>query len=318
MRKVPHVAVVGAGSVGATIVFATLLRGLAERVSLYDINAEKTEAEVLDLRQGLQFVPSANVDGGADIEVCRGADIIVITAGAKQKPGQSRLELAAVNARICRTMVPELLEVAPDAVILMVTNPVDVVTSIAIEAAGLPEGRVFGSGTVLDTSRLRLLLAQRCGVAVQNVHAYIVGEHGDSELALWSSATIGSVPINEWVGFGGTVLSGAERHDLLDEVRTAALKIIAGKGATNWAVGLATTRILEAILRDEQRVLPVTAPIGDFAGINRDICLSIPRVVGKTGVGPPLPTPINDEEREQLVASADAVESVLKSVTAGS
>ncbi|HEY5855973.1 MAG TPA: L-lactate dehydrogenase [Aldersonia sp.] len=316
MRKVPHVAVVGAGSVGATIVFAALLRGLAERVSLYDINAEKTEAEVLDLRQGLQFVPSASIDGGADIEVCRGADIIVITAGAKQKAGQSRLELAAVNARICRTMVPQLLEVAPDAVLLMVTNPVDVVTSVAIEAAGLPEGRVFGSGTVLDSSRLRLLLAQRCGVAVQNVHAYIVGEHGDSELALWSSATIGAVPIKEWVGFGGSALSATERYELLDDVRKAALKIIAGKGATNWAVGLATARILEAILRDENRVLPVTAPIGDFADLDRDVCLSIPRVVGKNGAGPALPTPVDDEEREQLAASAEAVESVLKSVTA--
>ncbi|MBD0322812.1 MAG: L-lactate dehydrogenase [Aldersonia sp.] len=311
-----HVAVVGAGSVGTTIAYTCLLRGLADRLSIYDIAAEKTEAEVLDLRHGLEFVPSASVQGGADVTVCRDADIDVVTAGAKQKPGQSRLDLAATNANICRSMIPQLVEVAPDAVILIVSNPVDVLTAVAIEVAGLPPGRVFGSGTVLDSSRLRVLLAHRCGVAVPNVHAHIVGEHGDSELALWSGATIGGIAIHDWVGADGDVVTNAVRESLVDEVRRAAQRIIAGKGSTNWAVGLAIARIIDAVLHDSHRVLPVSAPMGGFAGISGSVCLSVPRIVGRAGVSAPLPTHIDASERAGLTASANAVGEVLESVSA--
>ncbi len=193
-----HVAIVGAGSVGAAIAYASLIRGVAERISIYDIDAAKARAEVLDLNHGVEFVPEATVDGGDDVGICAGADVVVLTAGAKQKPGQSRLDLAAANVALCRAIVPQLVAHAPDAVILLVTNPVDVLTYEATHIAGLPAGQVFGSGTVLDSSRLRHLLARRCRVAVQNVHAYIAGEHGDSEFALWSSATIGGVPLTAW------------------------------------------------------------------------------------------------------------------------
>src|SRR5919106_1309624 len=192
------IAVVGAGNVGATPAHARPIRGGARTIALYDVDAAKTRAETLDLNHGLQFVPMATVIGSDDIEVCRGADLVVVTAGAKQKPGQTRLELAAANVALCKELVPRLLEVAPDAVLLLVTNPVDVVTYAALRYSGLPPRRVFGSGTVLDSSRLRLLVAEHCGVAVQSVHAYIAGEHGDSEIPLWTSASIGSVPLLGW------------------------------------------------------------------------------------------------------------------------
>ena len=320
-----HVAVVGAGGVGAAVCFAVLTRGVASRISLYDIDGPRAESEVADLSHGLQFVPSATVNGGSDIEVCRGADVVVVTAGAKQKPGQSRMDLAAANATMCRSLVPDLLAVAPHALLLMVTNPVDVVTSVAAQVAELAPGRVFGTGTVLDTSRFRYLLGRRCGVAVQNVHAYIVGEHGDSELALWSSATIGGVPIAEWRGSAGSPLSVDERNALVDEVRTAAHSIIAGKGATTWAIALATARVLEAILRDERRVLPVSAPLTDLAGHplfdvldglpGGTVSLSLPRVVGRDGCGPVLPTPVDCSEREALAASAHQIAVALRAVS---
>src|SRR4051812_11134478 len=176
----PKIAIIGAGSVGATIAYACLIRGVGKSIALYDVNAEKVNAEVLDLNHGLQFVPMATVEGSSDLEICRGASIVVITAGAKQKPGQSRMDLAAANTAICRDLVPKVLAVAPDAILLMVTNPVDVITYVTLKLSGLPRNRVLGSGTVLDSSRFRFLLARRLKVAVQNVHAYIAGEHGDS------------------------------------------------------------------------------------------------------------------------------------------
>src|SRR4051794_5774097 len=182
--RTSKIAIVGAGSVGATIAYACLMRGVGQRIALYDVNRAKVEAEVLDLSHGLQFVPMAGVEGSDDVAVCADADVVVITAGAKQKPGQTRMDLLAANAGIFRSMVPQLQKVAPDALFLVVSNPVDVMTYATLKITSLAKERVIGSGTVLDSSRFRFLIAQRCGVAVQNVHAYIVGEHGDSEIPL--------------------------------------------------------------------------------------------------------------------------------------
>jgi L-lactate dehydrogenase len=303
------IAVVGAGSVGATLAYACLIRGIGRTIALYDVDAAKTRAEVLDLNHGLQFVPMATVIGADDIEVCRGADLVVVTAGAKQKPGQTRLELAEANVTLCRGLVPRLLEVAPDAVLLLVTNPVDVVTYAALKYSGLPSHRVFGSGTVLDSSRLRLLVAQHCGVAVQNVHAYIAGEHGDSEIPLWSSASIGSVPLLGWNVPGRPALDAAAREDIVRRVVGAAAEIIRGKGATNYAVGLAAARIIEAVLHDQRQVLPVSSLLDDVAGIS-DVCLSIPAVVDRSGVDTVLPPPLSEEETAGLRRSADTVRTV--------
>jgi L-lactate dehydrogenase len=300
-----HVAIIGAGGVGAAIAYASLIRGVAERISLYDVNGVKARAEVLDLNHGVEFVPEATVDGGGDLAVCSGADVVVLTAGAKQQPGQPRLELAAANVAMCRELVPGIVAVAPDAILLIVTNPVDVLTFEATRLAGLSPGRVFGSGTVLDSSRLRHLLARRCGVAVQNVHAYIAGEHGDSEFALWSSATIGGVPLTDWELPDRGHLGPDERAALLGEVRGAAYQI--------WAIGLATARILEAVLADERRVMPVTARLDPAQGLG-DVCLSLPRVVSRSGAGAVLPTPMSADETAALATSAQTIRGVVAAV----
>lgn len=300
------ITVVGAGSVGTAIAYASAIQGVADEIALYDVDGAKATAEVLDLRHGLQFVPPVTVDGGDDLDVCRGTDVVVITAGAKQKPGQSRMELAAVNAGITRDLVPSVLDRAPDAVVLFVTNPVDVVTFIGQEVAtrlGVPTGRVIGSGTVLDTSRLRHRLATGLSVAVSSVHATIVGEHGDSEIALWSTANVGGAPLP---------LSQAELDELLDETRNAAYKIIEGKGATNLAIGLSTARILRAIGSDERSVLPISSR-HRFDGVG-DVCLSLPTVVGASGAVAAVDVPLSDRERAGLLASARAVRNAIDAV----
>lgn len=309
----PKISIVGAGSVGATIAYACLIRGAATTVALYDLNPDKTRAEVLDLNQGIQFVPMATVIGSDDIEITANSDLIVVTAGAKQKPGQTRLELAGVNVQMCRTLLPRLVELSPATVVLMVTNPVDVLTYAATMFTGLPPSRVLGSGTVLDTSRLRMLLAQRTGVAVQSVHADIVGEHGDSELPLWSSATIGPMPVAQWVGADGATLDEAFRAEATEQVVRSAEMIIRGKGATNYAIGLATARIVEALLNDEGRILPVSSLMTGQYGIT-DICLSLPTVVGSDGVRTVLTPPLSDDELVALRRSADTVKEVAHSL----
>jgi len=309
----PKVSIIGAGSVGATIAYACLIRGAANTVALHDLSADKVRAEVLDLNQGIQFVPMAQVIGSEDVAVTADSDLVVVTAGAKQKPGQTRLELAGVNVEMCRALLPKLVELSPQATVLMVTNPVDVLTYAATKFTGLPPTRVIGSGTVLDTSRLRILLSQRTGVAVQSVHAYIVGEHGDSELPLWSSASIGPMPVTQWVGADGLALDAAFRADTAEQVVRSAEMIIRGKGATNYAIGLSTARIVEALIKDEGRILPVSSLMDGQYGIT-DTCLSLPTVVGNHGVRSVLTPPLSDDELEALRRSADTVKGVARSL----
>lgn len=221
----PTLAIVGAGSVGATTAYAALISGVARRVVLHDIDAAKLDAEVADIAHGMTFMPTGEITGSDDIEVCR---------------------------------------------YLMVTNPMDVVTYAALRFTGLPPARLFGSGTVLDSARLRHEVASRAGVAVQNVHAYVVGEHGDSEFPLWSSASIGGVPLMQWTRASGR-LGERERAEITDQVVHAAYRIIAGKGATNYAIGVCAARIVQAVLRDERRVMPVSTLVEDYHGVD-DIC----------------------------------------------
>jgi L-lactate dehydrogenase len=310
-RRTTKLAVVGAGSVGATVAYAALMRGVARTVALYDINAAKVEAEALDLGHGIQFMPMAQVIGSDDLAVCADADVVVVTAGAKQKPGQTRIDLAEATVSLVRSIMPRLVEVAPDAVYIMVTNPVDIVTYAAMRVSGLPEGRLFGSGTVLDSSRLRWLIAQHCNVAVQNVHAYIAGEHGDSEIPLWSSASVGGVPLLDWRGSttGKGPLVKAVREEIAHEVVGSAYRIIEGKGATNYAVAQAATRIIEAVLKDEKRVLPVSSLLQGYYGID-DVCLSVPAVVGRSGVEARLEVPMSADELAGLRRSADSLREI--------
>ncbi|MCZ4300920.1 L-lactate dehydrogenase [Microbacterium oxydans] len=298
--------VVGAGSVGSSVAYAALIRGSARHVALYDIATEKVDAEVLDLAHGTQFTGSSDIVGGSDISVAAGSHVVVITAGAKQKPGQTRIELAEVNAGIIRRMMPELLEVAPNAVYVIVTNPCDVLTVIAQEETGLPPERIFASGTVLDTSRLRWKLAERAGVSTASVHAHIVGEHGDTEFPLWSRATIGTVPILEWETPGHPRFTLEELQEIAVDVRDAAYKVILGKGATNYAIGLSSARIVEAILHDEHAVMPVSTVLRDFHGVD-GVALSVPSIVSATGAIPIRNTSFSDHELALLRQSADAL-----------
>ena len=306
-RRTTRLGIVGAGAVGATLAYAALMRGTAQTVALFDIDAKKVQAEALDLSHGIQFVPMAHVVGSDDVAVLADCDVVVFTAGAKQKPGQSRLDLAASTIGIVRSLLPRLVEVAPDAVHVMVTNPVDVVTWAALQVSGLPDAQLFGSGTVLDSSRLRFLLAEHLGVAAQSVHAYVVGEHGDSELPVWSSATVGSVPLLAWPGPDGRpALDEASRDRIAQDVVQSAYRIIEGKGATNYAIGLAATRIVEALVYDERRILPVSSRLTDYLGIG-DVCLSVPAIVHAGGVGDRVEVPMTDAELAGLRRSAEAV-----------
>lgn len=307
------VAIVGAGSVGTAIAYACLIRRSARTIALYDVNRAKVEAEVLDLQHGALFTGSSQIIGGPDPAVVAGAHLVIITAGAKQDPGQTRIDLAGTNVGILEKLLPVLVEQAPNAVYMLVTNPCDVLTVAAQQITGLPEERVMASGTVLDTSRLRQLLAVRAGVAPNSVHADIVGEHGDTEFALWSQARIGPVPILDWQPSPSASdqrhFTHAELDDITDTVRNAAYAVIEGKGATNYAIGVSATRIVEAVLNDENAVLPVSIVHRGHHGID-GVALSLPSIVNATGVGRVLDVRMSAQEERHLHASAEALRAV--------
>lgn len=306
------ISVIGAGSVGSSLAYACLIRGSADIVCLYDINKDKVEAEVADLAHGTQFTP-ASVMGGADIKDTVNSDIVFITAGAKQKPGQTRLDLAGVNAGILKSLMPQLLEQSPNALFVLVTNPCDVLTVVAQNISGLPSSRVFSTGTMLDTSRLRWLIRQWANVAQRHVHATIVGEHGDSEFPLWSIAQISGVPIHEWKVDGESVFTDEVLDDLAHEAAFAAYKIIEGKGATNYAIGLTGARLAEALLGANRSILPLSSVIDDVHGI-KDVALSMPCIVSREGIEGVVPVPMSDGEITKLHASAERLKDSLSSL----
>ena len=279
--KPTKLAIIGAGAVGSTLAFAAAQRGVAREIVLEDIAKERVEAEVLDMQHGSSFYPTVTIDGSDDPEICRDADMIVITAG--------------------------LVKVAPNAIYMLITNPVDIATHVAQKISGLPANQVFGSGTNLDSARLRFLIAQQTGVNVKNVHAYIAGEHGDSEVPLWASATIGGVPICDWTPLPGHDPLDAEvREQIHQEVKNAAYKIINGKGATNYAIGMSGVDIIEAVMRDSNRILPVSSMLHDFHGIS-DVCMSVPTLLNRSGVNTAINTPVSDRELAALKRSAETL-----------
>ncbi len=311
--KHSKVSIVGAGAVGSSMAYAMLIRDSAQDLVLYDTNTAKVTAEVLDLAHGTQFTGGSSINGGDDIALTAESDVIVITAGAKQNPGQTRLELAAVNVGILRQLLPSLLKLSPNAIFLLVTNPCDVLATVAIEITGLPANRVFSSGTVLDTSRLRWLLGDRLGVSTSSVHAIIVGEHGDSEFALWSQASIGPVPLADWKDDGGQTLTSGELDSISNLVKRAAYRVIEGKGATNYAIGLSGARIVEAILTDENAILPVSSLLNNYHGVS-GVAMSVPTLVNRQGAAKAIEVAMNAKELELFKASAAAIAASLESV----
>lgn len=299
---------------GSSLAYAALIRGSARQVVLYDIDEDKVSAEAADLSHGTQFTPSSQVDGSSDVAIVKDSSVVIITAGAKQKPGQTRLELAAVNVRILTDLLPKLLEQAPNAVYVLVTNPCDVLTVVAQQISGLPASQVFSTGTMLDTSRLRRMIADKVGVAQSNVHATIMGEHGDTEFPVWSTATIGTIPIREWRDHeGNLVFTEKVLAELGEDATHAAYKIIEGKGATNYAIGLTGARLTEALLGRQRTILPLSSVLQDFHGVS-GIALSVPSIVSGRGIERVLDVPMDASEITMLRRSAQALKASLRSL----
>ncbi len=307
------ISVIGAGAVGTATAYALLIKEVASEIALYDIDTQKVDAEVLDLAHGTQFTGSSRVIGGSDIAVTANSDLIIVTAGAKQKPGQTRLDLAEVNVKILQTLLPQLLAQSPNAIFMLVTNPCDVLAVVAQKILGLPANRVFASGTVLDSARLRWTIAERFKVSSNSVHAYIVGEHGDSEFALWSQTRIGPVPIADWQLDTGLVISHQELEQMALDVKNAAYKVIAGKGATNYAIGLSATAIAQAIINDSNEVLSVSTVLDGYLGVS-GVALSVPTIVNRSGAARTVEVPMTQAEHERFLASAAAIQKSLSSL----
>jgi len=302
-----RVAIIGAGSVGSTVAFALMIQGLASEIVLIDRNQTKAQGEARDLEQGLSFVPRTKVWAG-DYKDCLTADVVVITAGIAQKPGQTRLELAGTNSKIVAEVTKNITQYTKKAIILVVTNPLDVTTYIAIKAAKLKKGQVFGSGTTLDSSRFRFYLAQKTGLDPESVGAYLLGEHGDSSVPVYSHANIMGEPITGMTGYSKKIALAAYQT-----ARNAAAEVIKKKGATYYAIALAVTRIVRAVIYDENHVFPVSTLLTGEYGLN-DVCLSVPAVVGRTGVKKILKVKLSREENKELKKSGQVIKKTIVTV----
>jgi L-lactate dehydrogenase len=306
------VGIVGCGFVGATAGYALVMQGVGREIVLVDKNTGRAEAEADDIRHAVPFAHPLDVRAGAYTDL-RGCRVVVVCAGVGQKPGETRLQLLQRNAQVFREVVPAILNHAPDAVLVVATNPVDVMTHLAARFAagcGVTAGRVFGSGTTLDTARFRSLLGRHCGVDSHHVHAYVVGEHGDSEVLTWSLATIGGMPLEEFTRLRGIDLAAAVRKDIDGKVRGAAYTIITGKGATYYGIGSALARIVNIILHDQRAVMTVGAPMADVCGVH-NVTVSLPRLIGGQGVLATFPLPLSESESSGLRASAGVIRKAL-------
>jgi L-lactate dehydrogenase len=291
--------------VGASFAYALMQRGLANELVLVDLDTARAEGEAMDLNHGLPFVRPMRMYAGT-YEQLAGAEVVVITAGANQRPGETRLDLLQRNAAVFRQIVPQVVAAAPDSIIIIATNPVDILTTISDQIAGLAPGRVIGSGTILDTARFRYMLGEYYNVDPRSVHAYIVGEHGDSELALWSLANIAGVRLHDFVGANGRGYDEAALHDIFEQTRTAAYEIIKRKKATYYAIGLGLLTIVEAVLRDQNTVLTVCSPLQGQYGVD-GIAISLPTIVGRNGIEEVLNLPISEEEAKAFQQSAQTL-----------
>ena len=304
-RKPTRVAVVGTGNVGSTFAYALLLSGLASEIALIDVNRAKAEGEAMDLNHTEPFAPPTDVWAG-DYPDCAGAVVTVIAAGVNQKPGETRLDLLKRNAAIFREVIPAIVRHNPDGILLIATNPVDVLTYAALKFSGFPPPRVIGSGTILDTARFRYLLSQYFGVDPRSVHAYIIGEHGDSEVPVWSLANIAGMHLGDFAAAHGVSYAADKMEEIFRQTRDAAYHIIQRKGATYYAVAAGLMRIVEAILRNQATVLSVSSLVENNYGI-RDVCLSLPTVVDRKGIARQLRLSLSAEEQQGLRKSAEVL-----------
>lgn len=313
MERKRKVSIIGAGFVGATTAYALMNSGVATEICIYDINMDKAMGEVMDLVHGTSFVKPVNIYAG-DISETRNSDIVIITAGAAQKPGETRLDLIEKNYNIFKGFIPQIAAASPNAILLVVSNPCDVLAYITYKLSGFPKERVIASGTVLDTSRLKYVIGKYFNVNNNNVHAYVLGEHGDSEVVSWSTATIAGDTLESYCEKNNLEWDDAVKEVIAKDVVKAAYEIISRKGATYFAIGLATTRIVEAILRGENTILTISALMEGQYGID-DVYLAVPCVVNSTGVVRIVAPEIKDEkELTKLQESARVLKENIQKV----
>lgn len=303
--RTPKVGIVGTGLVGSTVAYTLLVRGLHCEMVLVDINRAKAEGDAMDLNHGIPLAAPLSIRAG-DYPDLEGADVVVVAAGVAQRPGETRLQLLQRNAAIMADVARRVVRYAPGCILVVVTNPVDVLSYVAFKCSGLPASRVIGSGTLLDTARLRYLLGRYFGVDPRSVHAYVIGEHGDSELVAWSLAHIAGVRLKELGPLWERAVREGAPQRIFEEVRDAAYEIIRRKGATYYAVALAVARLLESILQDQHSVLTVSTYVDGWQGI-RDVYLGMPCVVGWSGVERMVELPLAPEELEALRRSAEVL-----------
>ncbi len=307
------VVVIGAGAVGTTYIYALLNSGLASEIALVDIDRSRVEGEVMDLSHGLPFIPPINIHAGSYSD-CADANLVVVTAGAKQAPNQFRIELVKKNAQIIKSICNQLKNQNCKAILLMVTNPVDVLTQLAIQELKWSRKRIIGSGTVLDSARFKYMLSRHCNVDARNVHAYILGEHGDSEVPAWSMTHIAGVPIIKYCLKCNICDYKICHKNIADNVRESAYHIIDYKGSTYYGIGLSLVRISEAILRNENSILTVSTLLKGEYGL-KDVCLSVPCIIGENGVQKIIEAPLNEGETAGLKKSADTLLKVFRNIS---
>lgn len=303
------VAIVGCGFVGSSSAFALMQSGLFTEMVLIDVDRDRAEGEALDISHGLPFARPMNIYAG-DYDDAADAAVTVITAGTNQKPGETRLDLVKKNVAIFKTIIPEIAARDYQGIVLVVSNPVDVLTYATIKLSGLPLGRVLGSGTVLDTARFKYALGQHLGVDPRTVHARIVGEHGDSEIAVWSTANVGGVPINSFCELRGFYDHEASMRRIAEGVKNSAYEIIEKKNATYYGIAMTVRRLCEAIVRDEKSVLPVSNLMQGDYGLD-DVVLSMPAIIGRGGIEQKVPISLSAEEQRKLEESAAALRAVI-------
>lgn len=309
--KSRKVVIVGAGAVGSGFAFALAQSGVAEEIVLVDVNADLAQGQALDLAHGAPFYRPVHIAAGAAPDAYRDAAIVVVTAGKAQAgPDQSRLDLIQINARIVTSIVSDVRSANPDAIVLIATNPVDILTHLARIRTRWPRGRILGSGTVLDSARFRWLLAEHCGISTHNIHASILGEHGDSEFAAWSLVHVGGLPMDDYCSACRKCDFIHRRPQILEQVRRSAYHIIGHKGSTSFGVAMAMVQIVRAILRNERRVLTVSAPLEGEYGL-RDVTLGIPCVVGAGGIEEIIEARLSPEELRDLARSAQVLKETL-------
>lgn len=306
------VAIVGCGFVGSASAFALMQSGLFSEMVMIDANEEKAEGEALDISHGLPFAKPMQIYSGSYKDI-KDAAVVVITAGAGQKPGETRLDLVKKNVGIFKSVIPQITEYNKDGILLVVANPVDILTYAAAKISGFPENRVFGSGTVLDTARLKYLLGEHLEIDSRSIHAFIIGEHGDSEIAAWSSANVSGIPLNNFCEMRGHYEHDKSMKRIAENVKNSAYDIINKKGATYYGIAMSVKRICEAIVRDEKSILPISSIQNDNYGIS-DVALSMPAIVGRNGVEGTVPIELSYYEIEKLKESANTLKKVIDDI----